>query len=152
MERFWSWIRDGKKSDPGSGVNIPDPQHCAKLLKTWSLFCEQTGGVLSTSQLCTFDFEVSERCYYVPVGTVHTAVRFNCGSTAGHWTAVRDQPASPGVRGRGGGGRHWGQAQPLHPCQPQADIPPRWACHGAYPVVCLSELWFTIVMDVLLVP
>ncbi len=21
-------IRDGKKSDPGSGINIPDPQHC----------------------------------------------------------------------------------------------------------------------------
>jgi hypothetical protein len=25
MEKIW--IRDGKKSDPGSGVNIPDPQH-----------------------------------------------------------------------------------------------------------------------------
>jgi len=22
------WIRDGKKSDPGSGINIPDPSHC----------------------------------------------------------------------------------------------------------------------------
>ncbi len=22
------WIRDGTKSDPGSGINIPDPQHC----------------------------------------------------------------------------------------------------------------------------
>jgi hypothetical protein len=22
-------IRDGKKSDPGSGINIPDPQHCS---------------------------------------------------------------------------------------------------------------------------
>jgi hypothetical protein len=21
-------IRDGKYSDPGSGINIPDPQHC----------------------------------------------------------------------------------------------------------------------------
>jgi hypothetical protein len=21
-------IRDGKTSDPGSGINIPDPQHC----------------------------------------------------------------------------------------------------------------------------
>jgi hypothetical protein len=26
-----SGIRDGKKSDPGSGINIPDPQHCFKL-------------------------------------------------------------------------------------------------------------------------
>jgi hypothetical protein len=24
-------IRDGKKSDPGSGINIPDPQHCLLL-------------------------------------------------------------------------------------------------------------------------
>jgi hypothetical protein len=23
-----SGIRDGKKSDPGSGINIPDSQHC----------------------------------------------------------------------------------------------------------------------------
>jgi hypothetical protein len=26
--KFGSGIRDGKKSDPGSGINIPDPQHC----------------------------------------------------------------------------------------------------------------------------
>ncbi len=26
--QFGSGIRDGKKSDPGSGINIPDPQHC----------------------------------------------------------------------------------------------------------------------------
>ncbi len=26
-EKFGSWIRVGKKSDPGSGINIPDPQH-----------------------------------------------------------------------------------------------------------------------------
>jgi hypothetical protein len=25
------WIQDGKKSDPGSGINIPDPQHWGKL-------------------------------------------------------------------------------------------------------------------------
>ncbi len=24
-------IRDGKKSDPGSGINIPDPPHCFKV-------------------------------------------------------------------------------------------------------------------------
>jgi hypothetical protein len=24
-------IRDGKKSDPGSGINIPDPPHCWKV-------------------------------------------------------------------------------------------------------------------------
>jgi hypothetical protein len=24
----WRQFRDGKKSDPGSGINIPDPQHC----------------------------------------------------------------------------------------------------------------------------
>jgi hypothetical protein len=26
MEKFGSGIRDGKKSDPGSGINILDPQ------------------------------------------------------------------------------------------------------------------------------
>jgi hypothetical protein len=26
--KFGSLIRDGKKSGPGSGINIPDPQHC----------------------------------------------------------------------------------------------------------------------------
>jgi hypothetical protein len=25
-----SGIRDGKNPDPGSGINIPDPQHCRK--------------------------------------------------------------------------------------------------------------------------
>jgi hypothetical protein len=29
--QFGSGIRDGKKSDPGSGINIPDPQH-------WKIF------------------------------------------------------------------------------------------------------------------
>jgi hypothetical protein len=29
--QFGSNIRDGKKSDPGSGKNIPDPQHCVKV-------------------------------------------------------------------------------------------------------------------------
>jgi hypothetical protein len=29
--QFGSGIRDGKKSDPGSGINIPDPQHCLNL-------------------------------------------------------------------------------------------------------------------------
>jgi hypothetical protein len=30
--QFGSGIRDGKKSDPGSGINIPDPQHCQKVI------------------------------------------------------------------------------------------------------------------------
>jgi hypothetical protein len=29
--QFGSGIRDGKKSDPGSGINIPDPQHCLQV-------------------------------------------------------------------------------------------------------------------------
>jgi hypothetical protein len=32
MKKFGSGIRDEKKSDPGSGINIPDPQRC-KLAK-----------------------------------------------------------------------------------------------------------------------
>jgi hypothetical protein len=31
--QFGSGIRDGKKSDPGSGINIPDPQHYRYNLK-----------------------------------------------------------------------------------------------------------------------
>jgi hypothetical protein len=31
--QFGSGIRDGKKSDPGSGINIPDPQHWLKYFK-----------------------------------------------------------------------------------------------------------------------
>jgi hypothetical protein len=30
MEKIW--IRDGKSSDPGSGINIPDPQHWWEVL------------------------------------------------------------------------------------------------------------------------
>jgi hypothetical protein len=29
MEKFGSGIRDGKNSDSGSGIKIPDPQHCS---------------------------------------------------------------------------------------------------------------------------
>jgi hypothetical protein len=28
MEKYGSGIRDGKNTDPGSRINIPDPQHC----------------------------------------------------------------------------------------------------------------------------
>ncbi len=31
--QFGSEIRDGKKSDPGSGINIPDPPHCQPVHK-----------------------------------------------------------------------------------------------------------------------
>ncbi len=35
--QFGSGIREGKKSDPGSGINIPDPPHCFQLFfKFWS--------------------------------------------------------------------------------------------------------------------
>jgi hypothetical protein len=35
MEKVW--IRDGKKSDPGSGINIPDPQHCKIMVQQHSV-------------------------------------------------------------------------------------------------------------------
>ncbi len=44
-------IRDGKKSDPGSGVNIPDPQHCSchLLLETfWAVFFIHTGFIFGS--------------------------------------------------------------------------------------------------------
>ncbi len=34
--QFGSGIRDGKKSNPGSGINIPDPPHCKKY---WFFVC-----------------------------------------------------------------------------------------------------------------
>ncbi len=59
-------IRDGKNSDPGSGINIPDPQHCLISTVCAGLQQEQrtgrqlwpghrwgeTTGKLFTSQLC----------------------------------------------------------------------------------------------------
>jgi hypothetical protein len=37
--QFGSGIRDGKKSDPGSGINIPDPQHWLRdiSVQNWSV-------------------------------------------------------------------------------------------------------------------
>jgi len=32
MEKIW--IRDGKNLDPGSGINIPNPQHCLQAIST----------------------------------------------------------------------------------------------------------------------
>jgi hypothetical protein len=37
-ESFWPWIGDGKNSDPGSGLNILDPQHWKKVQKTYPEF------------------------------------------------------------------------------------------------------------------
>ncbi len=34
-KEFGSGIRYGKTSDPGSGINIPDPQHCKRLLSIY---------------------------------------------------------------------------------------------------------------------
>ncbi len=34
--QFVSGIRDGKKSNPGSGINIPDPQHCFPYRLSWT--------------------------------------------------------------------------------------------------------------------
>ncbi len=39
-----SGIRDGKKSDPGSGINIPDPQHWKKPIISVSMDINEQGG------------------------------------------------------------------------------------------------------------
>jgi hypothetical protein len=48
--QFGSGIRDGKKSDPGSGINIPDPPHWFKENKYYIIFysiqCYSTYSVL----------------------------------------------------------------------------------------------------------
>jgi hypothetical protein len=46
MEKFGSGIRHGKNSDTGSGIHIPDPQHCLEeswnlSLLWWQFFCER---------------------------------------------------------------------------------------------------------------
>jgi hypothetical protein len=50
-KKFGSRIRDGKLSDPGSGINIPDPQHCfvAYFLVTCGVVSNHVGGVEDTS-------------------------------------------------------------------------------------------------------
>jgi hypothetical protein len=52
-------IRDGKKSDPGSGINIPDPQHCPPLM------------VLPSSSLGNYRVELA---FYLPVIIVQKEV------------------------------------------------------------------------------
>ncbi len=37
-------IRDGKNSDLGSGINIPDPQHCCIHVVLYILFIIYAGG------------------------------------------------------------------------------------------------------------
>ncbi len=37
--QFGSGIRNGKKSDPGSGINVPDPQHCTLTLHCKPFSC-----------------------------------------------------------------------------------------------------------------
>ncbi len=56
------WIRDGKKSDPGSGINIPDPQH-------WIIVSDQRW-----NSWTTFLVEVSE--YYLQSSQTRVYVWF----------------------------------------------------------------------------
>ena len=41
--QFGSGIRDGKKSDTGSGINIPDPQHCSDTVESEGREMKQCG-------------------------------------------------------------------------------------------------------------
>jgi hypothetical protein len=49
-KKFGSGIRDGKHSDPGSMINIPDPQHC-KIVpkKARKMYCRTFSGKLEAS-------------------------------------------------------------------------------------------------------
>jgi hypothetical protein len=40
MEKIRIWSPEGKKSYPGSGINIPDPQHCPGLSKKYAKICK----------------------------------------------------------------------------------------------------------------
>jgi hypothetical protein len=50
-------IRDGKKSDPGSGINIPDPQHC------WDSYMKFSDPYQATSTATQHAPQVNELFY-----------------------------------------------------------------------------------------
>jgi hypothetical protein len=53
LRQFGSGIRDGKKSDPGSGIDIPDPPHweiSTKIQRMCHTFISQKGSVKSNFQ------------------------------------------------------------------------------------------------------
>jgi hypothetical protein len=54
--QFGYGIRDGKKSDPGSGINIPDPQHwifrVAKEKAAEKKNCVESGGCVGKLFVC----------------------------------------------------------------------------------------------------
>jgi hypothetical protein len=61
--QFGSGIRDGKKSDPGSGIKIPDPQHwqipiySLKFIFKWScrfLICDRGEVIEHVTAGCTY--------------------------------------------------------------------------------------------------
>jgi hypothetical protein len=57
--QFGSGIRDGKKSDPRSGINIPDPQHWTQ--HSQMLYAEDVGGPGQAPTLPSTVFEGVER-------------------------------------------------------------------------------------------
>ncbi len=93
MEKFGSGIRDGKTSDPWSGISIPDPQHW------WAENVRGRGkGNHKTNQLRSQQTKINQR--KKPGRVVQTFGRGSMGSL----------PCSTIVRSRGNsaGGLHWG--------------------------------------------
>ncbi len=54
------WIRDGKKSDPGSGINIPDPPH-------WLLWWKEHSGHIYTLMAVMGSSRALARLVTVPI-------------------------------------------------------------------------------------
>jgi hypothetical protein len=53
-----SGIRDGKKSDPGSGITIPDPPHCYKEFATISHFYRRRISALRNVAFFRYDQKI----------------------------------------------------------------------------------------------
>ncbi len=61
-------IRDGKKSDPGTGINIPEPQHCLLLLFFLGESSNLPNGLMV---ICVQVIPVTD--YYIVAGVVYQA-------------------------------------------------------------------------------
>jgi len=51
-------IRDGKKSDPGSGINIPDPPHCISHTTIFGFYFSVCISIYITGRVIKIDMEL----------------------------------------------------------------------------------------------
>jgi hypothetical protein len=81
LRQFGSGIRDGKKSDPGSGIDIPDPPHweiSTKIQRMCHTFISQKGSVRSNFQCNSGPHVLSPR--HCPTNTQEKTIEQCFGS------------------------------------------------------------------------